>query len=412
MKKLLIVISVILSLFLLSVVSVSAEEICGCTNKFTGSLRILKDGANCGWWENDLCWETGDGTQGPPGEQGPQGEPGPQGDTGPPGADGQDGAVGPQGIQGETGPAGPQGDQGDQGLPGADGAKGDKGDTGNIGPAGPQGDPGPPGECDCPSNDDVEYLMAEVQSLRELTCHDFDNDSYFGGPLCEGEIDCDDGDAGVNPGSTEVPYNGKDDDCDPYTEDDDLDHDGFMSFEDCDDSNNKVYPNFIELCGDGLDNDCNGFPDDEACIHPRFVDNGDGTILDTHTGLIWLKNADAINDEEFIDAAEIVANLQHDEIPSLQDNSQPGDWRIPSLAELQGLTDLRFHDPCISDFTGENQWHEIFDDDFENINSEYYWTSDSSGILGLYKVVYLNDGSVHDRNETSDSYIWPVRDAN
>ncbi|MBW2738339.1 MAG: PASTA domain-containing protein, partial [Deltaproteobacteria bacterium] len=58
-------------------------------------------------------------------------------------------------------------------------------------------------------------------------CTDNDGDQYYvEGGNC-GLIDCDDNDAGVNPGATEVPYNGKDDDCNAQTPDDDLDGDGY-----------------------------------------------------------------------------------------------------------------------------------------------------------------------------------------
>ena len=40
-------------------------------------------------------------------------------------------------------------------------------------------------------------------------------------------VDCNDRNPDVNPGQIEIPYNGKDDDCDPTTPDNDLDGDGY-----------------------------------------------------------------------------------------------------------------------------------------------------------------------------------------
>jgi hypothetical protein len=82
---------------------------------------------------------------------------------------------------------------------------------------------------------------------------DDDNDGYT-----ENEGDCDDSDPAVNPGATEVPYNGKDDDCNPETPDDDLDGDGYGQAEDCDDLDASVNPGAPEICGDGIDQDCDG----------------------------------------------------------------------------------------------------------------------------------------------------------
>ena len=51
-------------------------------------------------------------------------------------------------------------------------------------------------------------------------CIDSDGDGYGNpsNPLCTyPELDCDDTDPDVNPGMTEVPGNGIDDDCDPAT---------------------------------------------------------------------------------------------------------------------------------------------------------------------------------------------------
>ncbi|MCB9760225.1 MAG: putative metal-binding motif-containing protein [Alphaproteobacteria bacterium] len=73
--------------------------------------------------------------------------------------------------------------------------------------------------------------------------------------------DCDDADANVFPGNTEVPYNGLDDDCDEATPDDDLDGDGYAAAEDCDDEDPAINPGVNEACN-GIDDDCDGEIDD------------------------------------------------------------------------------------------------------------------------------------------------------
>lgn len=96
-----------------------------------------------------------------------------------------------------------------------------------------------------------------VQIFTEAGNVDFDGDGFTGN-----EGDCDDNDAAVNPDAQEVPYNGKDDDCNSATPDDDLDGDGYTAEQtggdDCDDSNASVNPGATEIVGNGIDDDCDG----------------------------------------------------------------------------------------------------------------------------------------------------------
>ena len=79
---------------------------------------------------------------------------------------------------------------------------------------------------------------------------DNDGDGFFS------DADCDDANADVNPGQSEIPYNGLDDDCDAMTLDDDLDQDGFGIVDDCDDNNDAVNSGQMEVAYNGLDDDC------------------------------------------------------------------------------------------------------------------------------------------------------------
>ena len=107
---------------------------------------------------------------------------------------------------------------------------------------------------------------------------DDDGDGYT-----EDQGDCDDFNAGVNPGVTEVTYNGVDDDCDEETPDDDLDGDGYLLEDDCDETDASIYPGATEICEDGVDQDCDG--QDSECS------DGDGLfgcfIVTTGEGFVF-----------------------------------------------------------------------------------------------------------------------------
>jgi len=116
-------------------------------------------------------------------------------------------------------------------------------------------------------------------------CTDNDNDSYaVEGGEC-GAVDCDDTDASINPGVSEL-CDGVDNDCDGTIDEGftDTDTDGIANCVDTDDDNDGIYDTEETACGsdpldafstceicDGLDNDLDGDIDE------GFDADGDGT---------------------------------------------------------------------------------------------------------------------------------------
>ncbi len=94
---------------------------------------------------------------------------------------------------------------------------------------------------------------------------DMDGDGYFDIDNSCSDTDCDDNDPAINPGATEIVYNGIDDDCDPGTLDDDLDQDGFLNVDDCNDNDPNINPGAEEVCINEIDDNCNG-EIDEGCV--------------------------------------------------------------------------------------------------------------------------------------------------
>jgi hypothetical protein len=77
-----------------------------------------------------------------------------------------------------------------------------------------------------------------------------------GVPEASAQLDCDDGNGGVNPNAVEVWYDSVDQNCDGN--DQDQDGDGSLLVDDCDDNDPSVHPGAIEVCNNGVDDDCSG----------------------------------------------------------------------------------------------------------------------------------------------------------
>lgn len=163
---------------------------------------------------------------------------------------------------------------------------------------------------------------------------------------------------------------------------------------------------------EGDDGDVLNYPYGVAWTPPkRFVDNGDGTITDRLTGLVWLEdNKCHFNDDverkttTWSEARDYAANLQDGQC-GLEDGSQPGDWRVPNKNEMSSL----FGDTSMIIPTG--LWN------------VYFWTSSTyapdtdhawlfHGGRGEETVVLDDDTPFSTKDPINDfsNYVWPVRD--
>jgi len=155
---------------------------------------------------------------------------------------------------------------------------------------------------------------------------------------------------------------------------------------------------------------------------PRFTDNKDGTVTDTLTGLIWLKDANCTNVVGGIDRSSGLLNWPSALTWSnnlangkcgLTDKSVAGDWRLPNINELRSLVDYSRHDPDLP--SGHP---------FSNVQSVWYWSSTTNPVYtsGAFNVG-LSRGSIHVNkkyygapgasrvgNKAGDTLgVWPVR---
>ena len=153
-----------------------------------------------------------------------------------------------------------------------------------------------------------------------------------------------------------------------------------------------------------------------------IVDNGDGTVTDTHTGLQWEKKTGTAGG--FVDCSMTTCSDPHD-VSNVYQWSQSGtapdggaftdflvklnsggcfasqcDWRLPTLDELQGILLAPYpcgSDPCIDPTFGPTQ-------------SNPYWTSTTNPSIPSFAwFVYFNDGLVTNAGKIYTRWVRAVR---
>lgn len=140
----------------------------------------------------------------------------------------------------------------------------------------------------------------------------------------------------------------------------------------------------------------------------RFTDNGNGTVTDNLTGLVWLKNANCFGTRIWATALSDCNGLANGSC-GLTDSSSAGNWRLPNVKELQSLIDFTYSNPALSNVSGTAQWSE--GSAFSSVQSSSYWSSSTnvSSAASAWNVS-LNNGTVgiNDKVNTP-TYVWPVR---
>jgi hypothetical protein len=146
-------------------------------------------------------------------------------------------------------------------------------------------------------------------------------------------------------------------------------------------------------------------------IFPRFIDREDGTIVDTMTGLVWLKQSDCIHGN-WSDALSAVNSLTSGRC-GLEDGSTAGQWRMPNRNEMLSLSDrAQTNMAQYFDYAYLNKDGSIFQSPIfaSYIEAQYYWTSttDASDPTEAW-TVYSCDFGVYDIPKTAIGYTLAVR---
>ena len=119
-----------------------------------------------------------------------------------------------------------------------------------------------------------------------------------------------------------------------------------------------------------------------------FIDNGNGSVTDTATGLTWQQQDDN------------VGRTHANAITYCQDLSLAGksDWRLPNIKELTSLVDYRVDRPSIDEAK------------FPNTNFTGYWSASSRARNSASAWdVNFSDGNVISSDKTFNFFVRCVR---
>jgi len=159
--------------------------------------------------------------------------------------------------------------------------------------------------------------------------------------------------------------------------------------------------------------------------NPRFTDNGNRTVTDNLTGLMWLKDANCIatyypsfDNDDIPDDGKVTWQHALDFVKGINNGdhsacggSPPYDnWRLPNMKELNSLIYYGANNPALPNTAGTGKCAE--GDPFINVQSSLYWSSTTQAEATSHACyVRTANGDAHYSPKSSDIYVWPVRDS-
>lgn len=133
-------------------------------------------------------------------------------------------------------------------------------------------------------------------------------------------------------------------------------------------------------------------------VSPRFIDVGDGTVKDNLTGLIWLREANCFNFQNWATALSDANTLANGSC-GLTDGSAAGHWRLPNKNELETLFDFGHAGPALP------AGHPFIAVQYFN-----YWSATTYAANTAFAWYASFFGGTNNVDRKSNiAYVWPVR---
>ncbi|RZB30528.1 MAG: hypothetical protein SRB1_02808 [Desulfobacteraceae bacterium Eth-SRB1] len=139
------------------------------------------------------------------------------------------------------------------------------------------------------------------------------------------------------------------------------------------------------------------FSKGKARKQKRFYDNGNGTVTDSLSGLMWTKNANLAKAKiKWPEARKKIRQL------NAEKHSGYNDWQLPGVDDLRTLIDYKNTDPVICD-------HHPFID----FKSGSYWSSEINvqSPYYIWCVDFKNSRVDYYNRVNHVQYVWAVRDS-
>jgi len=163
-------------------------------------------------------------------------------------------------------------------------------------------------------------------------------------------------------------------------------------------------------------------------VAQNYVDNGDGTITDTNTGLVWEKKSDdgTIHDKDNtyswgqgVSPYSMNGTVVTTFLAVLNTGSGFAghtDWRLPNRRELESIVNLENVTPAVSAEFNTNCGVNSSGNAGCTVTtcsctvSDYHWSSSTDALSPPSAwVVYFGDGNIATPSKTNSYYVRAVR---